>query len=963
MDTADIGLQIASSEIINWENLYKIHVKNDLCLLTINMRSLKNKFQEFFVHLSGMRVKITFVLITESWLNPDSDVMFELPGYKSFNFYRPRGIGGGLKLYCLEHISVQKIDQPNLNSCELLLVRAFVPGLGNLKICGIYRPPQNSPNDFLHDIDPILSANCDSNFIIAGDFNLDTLDVLKPYVSRYTDLLTSYGLQNHVNLPTYITPNTLSGSSCLDHIWSNLCVGSRCFVINPPLSDHNPVAVIFDTLVACAPKTVKYRDYRVDATDKYLENIDAEFGRFNGRHSDVNIYADNFIKFSTELMEKYFPVKTKILTQKKLKAPWITWEIKKCIDKKHRWHRLAKSGYITMRCYKSFCKTLRLLLKITEQKYNYFRLNSLRNNMQKIWKILNSLLGRKNQDISDRFKFGNSVHTDPKTIAKAFNDHFINLPIDIQNNIRDANEDFSHCINDSRDSFFLEPVHGGEMEAEISKLKKRGKLYDVSSIFLNISKAYVTPILCDLFNKCFEAGIFPNSFKVACITPIFKKGSNMDIKNYRPVAVLPTLSKLFESLMYKRIQCYFENSGFLNPHQYGFRKQRNTELAIFSVINRVISAFEKKSYAVCVFLDFSKCFDTLCRGILTKKSERYGIRGTPLDLVGSYFNNRSQQVEYRGIKSNLLPQDIGVIQGSKLGPLFYDIYTSDLYKICDKDELVMFADDTCIKYTGENLQELNARINSKLQTIIEWCCANKLCLNPAKCTYMLFTTKNVESDPLIKLNDAFLKREKTFKYLGVFLDENLKYQKHIENVCNGMARLCGVTYQFQNHLNLISAKNIYYACIYSKLTYCICVYGGIFQCTQRGKRLINLQERAVKNLFSPFCNKNICIFKQTNLLKLKDIHVLYMGIYMYKILNQNLCPTLQSNLDLIYPNHNHDTRGRENLVLPFPRVETLRINFKYQCNDIWNKIPSEIKSSKSLKSFKRELTSYLINKY
>ena len=228
--------------------------------------------------------------------------------------------------------------------------------------------------------------------------------------------------------------------------------------------------------------------------------------------------------------------------------------------------------------------------------------------------------------------------------------------------------------------------------------------------------------------------------------------------------MLPTLSKLFESIIFKRIKDYFDSSGFLNPHQYGFRKQRNTELAIFSMIDKIVSAFERKLFGICVFLDYSKkCFDTLCRNILLSKFERYGVRGIALDLLKSYFQNRNQVVEYHDAKSGVLAQNIGVIQGSKCGPLFYDIYTSDLSKICASEELVMFADDTCLLYTGDNLEDLTHHINERLKIIFEWCCQNKLCVNPEKCSYMLFTTKNVEVDPPIKLNEESLMRAKTFK--------------------------------------------------------------------------------------------------------------------------------------------------------------------------------------------------------
>ena len=247
-------------------------------------------------------------------------------------------------------------------------------------------------------------------------------------------------------------------------------------------------------------------------------------------------------------------------------------------------------------------------------------------------------------------------------------------------------------------------------------------------------------------------------------------------------------------------------------------------------------------------------------------------------------------------------QDLGVVQGSKTGSLYYDIYTGDFDKLCEDGEFLMFADDTCLLYTGTNLVELTARVNARLNTIFDWCCCNKLSLNPSKCSYMLFTNKNVTNDPIIKMNGNVISRDRVYKYLGIYIDDKLKYQKQIDTLCLKTSRLCGVSYRLRGHLNIRGAKNIYFSCIYSVLTYCICIYGGVFQNSQRGKRLIALHRRAVNNLFRRFCATNSCVFKEMKLLKLNDIHKLYACIYMYKVIVLNEVPTLQRNLNLQYPN-------------------------------------------------------------
>ena len=458
-------------------------------------------------------------------------------------------------------------------------------------------------------------------------------------------------------------------------------------------------------------------------------------------------------------------------------------------------------------------------------------------------------------------------------------------------------------------------------------------------------------------------GKFPNIFKTARVTPVYKRGSQNQISNYRPVSLLCNLSKVFESVLYKRLESYFRLKGFLLDEQYGFRKNKNTELAIFSLINGVLPAFEESKFAICVFLDYSACFDTLCRDMLLRKLGRYGIRGPCYDLIKSYFTDRKQFVSYGNCDSATLAQKLGVIQGSKCGPLFYDIYTSDIRNICMTDELLMYADDTCLMYVGDDLTLLTEHVNHRLEVIADWCRFNKLSLNPDKCSYMLMTNKNILSDPVITLGGCLVSRVSECKYLGINMDDKLKYHSHIKFLSTKLARICGCTYRLRYYLNEHTAKNLYYSCLYSAVSYGISVWGGILQCTQRGSRLERLYDKAVLNIFSRFYPQTRNIHRDARILKLADIHRFSMAIYMFKSIRLNMYPSLESNLSLRYPDHAHNTRFRYEPVLPFPRVTTLRINYKYQGVKVWNSLPNQLRDMETLNLFKKKLKDYLLEQY
>ena len=132
------------------------------------------------------------------------------------------------------------------------------------------------------------------------------------------------------------------------------------------------------------------------------------------------------------------------------------------------------------------------------------------------------------------------------------------------------------------------------------------------------------------------------------------------------------------------------------------------------MLDKVLPAIEKKSYAICVFLDYKACFDTISRQILFRKLERYGVRGISLDLVKSYYCNRKQYVQYNSCNSDVMLQELGVVQGSKCGPLFFDIYSNEFSILCGNDEHVLYADDTCLIYVSDDLNALTQHVNRRL---------------------------------------------------------------------------------------------------------------------------------------------------------------------------------------------------------------------------------------------------------
>ena len=229
---------------------------------------------------------------------------------------------------------------------------------------------------------------------------------------------------------------------------------------------------------------------------------------------------------------------------------------------------------------------------------------------------------------------------------------------------------------------------------------------------------------------------------------------------------------------------------------------------------------------------------------------------------------------------------------------------------------------------------------------------------------MIVTNKIITSWPQLFIGASPIKEVSSFKYLGVLhFDAQLKLHAQNHHIEGKLSQLCGVTYRLRNFLNLQAAKNLYYSCIFSVISYCIGIWGGVSQCTSRCNDINRIHGRIVKNLFCNFYPNADCIFKVTKILKIAGIYGMNAASYMYNVMKHGKFPTLRSILDISYPNHEFSTRSRNDLILPFPRIEAVKMNFKYQFMKVWSELPANIKSQRTLRCFKRVLMEYYLDQY
>jgi len=561
--------------------------------------------------------------------------------------------------------------------------------------------------------------------------------------------------------------------------------------------------------------------------------------------------------------------------------------------------------------------------------------------------------------LPDYFKIDGAIVNDPKEIADNFNVYYNNIGPRLASQIPNlADVTFREYLREPvPEHFKFSLISTSTIDKIISRLAPKTSCGTdgLSVKFVKEIKDIIVLPLTTLVNQSFQTGIFPTKLKCAKIIPVHKKDDIHKIDNYRPISILPALSKIFEKAMLIQLHSHFDAQNLYFDNQYGFRQGHSTEYAVVENIDRVIENLENRKLPVNIFLDLSKAFDTLDHDILTSKLHNYGIRGDALNLCKSYLEDRTQQVEYNNELSQSLTIRTGVPQGSILGPFFFLVYVNDFARSTNMFKFIMYADDTTLLATLCNSNSSNSQnnmedhLNAELNKINNWLRVNKLSLNLDKTTYMLFHTLNKPVPNInLQIEGSVIRRVDYFDFLGIVIDKNLTWKYHVNKIGKKISKTIGIMTRLKHYLPSVTLKTIYNSLINCHLLYGITLWG------HKQNQIFKMQKRAVRIISKSKYNAHTePLFKLFNIPKLNDILKIQEWKFYHSLVNKKL-PKFFENFS--FPRHvdvhAHQTRNNAMMIVP-------RLNYNISKCAIRNRLPSIVNSAPT--NITEKLSTHSIN--
>lgn len=868
----------------------------------------------------------------------------------------------------------QTISPPGI---EDIWVNVQVRKFKSIIVGAVYKHPNSSPECLKH-LEHMLHthSNKKKNMYVLGDINEDYLKTnkLKPLIKKYN-------LTQLIKEPTRITKYS---QTLLDVIITNN--------IQSVINSETSLSIADHHAVSCKINLRKQRMKPFTVYSRNQENYSAEIFQIELQKSNYNFSqmynTDNveeqvkiFTKTFTAALDKCAPFKHK--TIRRPPARWITNEIRQEIDLKNVLSKEYKNmkhsckKFETQNQYNQQRTLVRKLINKAKMQYLHKQLKESRSDSKETWNIIKQIVPGKAKSNSCNFENPNEIaekfnHFFAKVGEKTYKEVTISNPTEtstIENKSSYIKSNSHTYSNKTRNTWKPEPVTETQIIKAISKMKNTKAMgHDQIALqyikhSLPVTIQYITLII----NTSIVTKIFPKSWKHAIIIALHKSGETDDPSNFRPIHLLPILSKILEKAVAAQLMSYLETTNQLNPYQYAYRPQSSTEHALLNITEQIYTSIENGDISLLVLLDLSKAFDSVNHKKLISKLHNFQIETTWFE---NYLHARTHSVKTGKSISLPLENKYGVPQGSVLGPILFLIFINDIpnanTQLNKATTMTIYADDVQLLFTEKPnaVEVLKREAEVTLEHMSVWYGENGLKLNAKKTQCIIFGSPQNNKKITkfhITMNNTEIKMEDNVKNLGVWFDRNLSFKYHITCMC---AKLNGVLSYLNRVKNTLDEKSrllIVHALIFSSINYCSLIWG---KCSAD----LQYQVQKCKN----FAAKVVCKGKFTKRDHVTPLYDKLQWIDVYKTLflqestyvfNRLSIPQISNVTKINFQRRdnitNRSTRNSNDLYVNYKNTKSGTKAISVSGARIWNQIPLNIRNSTNIYSFTTSMIQHL----
>ena len=958
-----------SDDAINTLNNIRMKYVKNVIIGHLNINSIANKFESLNYIVND---NIDILVIGETKLDETfTEKLFIINGFKKPYRLDRNHDGGGVMIYVRGDIpSKEVVKHKFTKNIEAIFIEINLRK-NKFLLVGTYHSTNReygaSDIDYFEQIGLALDVYSNyEKFLIAGDFNVEENEhCIKNFMDEF-------------NVKNLVKENTCfknpENPRCIDLFLTN---SVRSFIhtstISTGLSDFHKmiVTVLKTTFPKAKPKIVHYRDfsrYRIEGFSRDLEN--------NLKSKWQNNY-ESFETIFLNIFNNHAPIKKKVIRANQ--KPYVTKDMRKAImirsQLENKFYEYRTEEYRRgLKKQKNYCN--RLYKRERKNYYSQLNLSNINDN-KKFWNTMKPLFSDKG-GVKDNIILveDNKIISKDSEVAQAFQHFFANAvnSLDITENrailtdVKDIKGEVEKTIkmfeihpsiinikekvkNDFRFSFT--EINTDTIKAEIIKLKgnKMGTFMNINAKQLKqVCEVVCEPLMVIWNTEVIENKKFPLKLKLADISPIFKKLQSTLVNNYRPISVLPVVSKVFERIIQKQINEFMEKH--LSPYLCGYRKGYNCQYALLVMIEKWKLSLDNSEFAGGILMDLSKAFDTINHKLLIAKLHAYGFNINALEIILDYLSDRWQRIKINTEFSSWSAILSGVPQGSVLGPNFFNIYINDLFYLFTNTNVCNIADDTTLYACDVDLHTLLSNLENDTMSAIIWFELNYMKLNQDKCHFLI--SGNTPEHLWAKVGEHVIWESKQEKLLGLTIDKNLNFNAHLAILCKKASVKVTVLSRLTKLVPFEKKRLLLKSFIESQFSYCPLIW---MFCSREMNRKINyIHERALRLVYDDYTNsfndllirdKSVCIHHR---------NIQKVAIEMFRV-KENICP---KEFQKIFCKN---TNARSKTYFQRPNVNKVfkgEYSLRYFGPIVWDSmVPEYFKEILTLEEFKSKISTWI----